>query len=101
MPNAETVTGLLKPGPALPVVGKAHREDQVVIGHHGFNRVGQDGDEMLEKRRGILGGAGGGDPDHRLAREVVDRRKFEFRAIFPAGEIFQVDMHESPGRVFS
>ena len=88
MTNAEALTGLLKASSAVPVVRKAHREDQVVIRHHGFDRKRKDGDEVLEKGRRVARGPGPGDPDDGFACEIIDGRKFKFGPIFQAREIF-------------
>jgi len=77
MADAVSQEGLLEAASASWVSGLDHGEGPGVVGHHGFDWVGQLVENPLEKdgsRRAVLLG---GDPSDGFARVVVDSCKFE------------------------
>jgi len=95
MADAVSQEGLLEAAAASWVSGLDHGEGPGVVGHHGFDWVGQLVENPLEKdgsRRAVLLG---GDPSDGFARVVVDGCKFEVVAgISESWQVLDVQMEQ-------
>lgn len=77
MANAVGLEGLLEPAAASWMGGLDHGEGPGVVGHHGFDWVGQLVENPLEKDRSRCAALLGGDPGDGFAGVVVNGCKFE------------------------
>ena len=98
MLNTQAATGLLKSGEPTRVKGQSHGESQGIVGHHGFDAIGESLHHMLEK-----GGSGNtglieGDAGHSFAAEVIHGGE---RALRKAGRNLISRWSSCPGRCFS
>jgi hypothetical protein len=96
--DAQTPAGLLKSSLSAGMKRVVHGENQIVIGHHGFDPAGQLGYQSLQESHRIATGAIGTSLGDRFPRIIIHRCKSILPpSVSPTIEIFQVDSSSDLG----
>jgi hypothetical protein len=100
--DAQAPAGLLEAGLSLCMKRIAHGKDQVVVSHHRFDPVRQFGYELFQECCGIATPAIGTNLREGFAGEVVHRSESILPLrVFPAIEVFQIQVHQRAGPALS